>query len=60
MRTIREYLPTKKILSVKLYPEDDHWVMLQKATAVARDIRGFIEGKNFPKESVHRVQRSNP
>ena len=41
-------------LSVKLYPDDDHWVMLQKATSVARDIRGFIDDKNFPKESVYR------
>jgi pimeloyl-ACP methyl ester carboxylesterase len=41
-------------LSVKLYPEDDHWVMLQKATAVAKDIRSFIVDRIFPKESVHR------
>ena len=41
-------------LSVRLYPEDDHWVMLQKAVPVAKDIRGYIEGKNFPKESVYR------
>jgi len=41
-------------LSVKLYPDDDHWVMLQKATSVARDIRTFIEDKSFPKESVYR------
>jgi len=41
-------------LSVKLYPDDDHWVMLQKHTAVALDIRRFIEGKDFPKESVYR------
>src|SRR6185503_4269884 len=44
-------------LSVKLYPDDDHWVMLQKARQVAVDIRGFIEGKNFPKESVYRASR---
>jgi epoxide hydrolase 4 len=44
-------------LSVKLYPEDDHWVMLQKAIPVARDIRSFIEDKNFPKESVYRASR---
>ena len=43
-------------LSVRLYPEDDHWVMLQKAMPVANDIRGFIEGKNFPKESVYRAR----
>ena len=41
-------------LSVRLYPEDDHWVMLQKAVPVAKDIRAYIEGKNFPKESVFR------
>jgi len=44
-------------LSVKLYPDDDHWVMLQKARQVAVDIRGFIEDKNFPKESVYRASR---
>ncbi|MFN0100229.1 MAG: alpha/beta fold hydrolase [Gemmatimonadaceae bacterium] len=44
-------------LSVKLYPDDDHWVMLQKHTAVAQDIRRFIEGKDFPKESVYRAGR---
>ena len=42
-------------LSVKLYPDDDHWVMLAKATSVAKDIRSFIEDKSFPKESVYRV-----
>ena len=41
-------------LSVRLYPDDDHWVMLQKHTAVAQDIRRFIAGKDFPKESVYR------
>ena len=41
-------------LSVRLYPEDDHWVMLQKAVPVGKDIRAYIEGKNFPKESVYR------
>ncbi len=41
-------------LSVRLYPEDDHWVMMQKAVPVAKDIRAYIEGKNFPKESVYR------
>ena len=44
-------------LSVRIYPEDDHWVMLQKAVPVARDIRGYIEGKNFPKESVYRSRQ---
>ena len=42
-------------LSVKLYPDDDHWVMLAKATAVASDIRRFVDDKNFPKESVYRA-----
>jgi epoxide hydrolase 4 len=41
-------------LSVKLYPDDDHWVMLQKAVPVAQDIRRFIDDKSFPKESVYR------
>ncbi len=40
-------------LSVRLYPDDDHWVMLQKGPQVARDIRMFIEGK-APRESVYR------
>ncbi len=44
-------------LSIRLYPEDDHWVMLQKATSVAKDIRGFIQDKSFPKESVYRANR---
>ncbi|HXI31157.1 MAG TPA: alpha/beta hydrolase [Vicinamibacterales bacterium] len=41
-------------LSVKLYPDDDHWVMLEKAKPVAGDIRAFIEGRGFPRESVFR------
>ena len=41
-------------LSVKLYPDDDHWVMLAKHKAVAQDIRRFIDDKDFPKESVYR------
>jgi hypothetical protein len=41
-------------LSVRLYPDDDHWVMLEKHTAVAQDIRSFISDKHFPKESVYR------
>jgi pimeloyl-ACP methyl ester carboxylesterase len=45
-------------LSVKLYPDDDHWVMLQKALPIASDIRSFIDDhKNFPKESVYRSGR---
>jgi pimeloyl-ACP methyl ester carboxylesterase len=42
-------------LSVKLYPDDDHWVMLEKGTQVAQDLRGFIEDKDFPRESVYRA-----
>jgi pimeloyl-ACP methyl ester carboxylesterase len=41
-------------LSVKLYPDDDHWVMIEKYKEVAQDIRHFIDDKNFPKESVYR------
>lgn len=41
-------------LSVKLYPDDDHWVMLEKHTEVAHDIRRFIEDKDFPRDSVYR------
>ena len=41
-------------LSVRLYPDDDHWVMLQKAVPVAKDIRSFIDDKNYPKETVYR------
>ena len=44
-------------LRVKLYPDDDHWVMLEKNTAVAQDIRRFIDDKDFPKESVYRAAR---
>ena len=41
-------------LTVRLYPDDDHWVMLQKGPQVAKDIRQFIEGQNVPRESVYR------
>jgi pimeloyl-ACP methyl ester carboxylesterase len=41
-------------LSVRLYPDDDHWVMLAKNKAVAQDIRQFVDGKDFPKESVYK------
>ena len=41
-------------LRVKLYPDDDHWVMLEKNTPVAQDIRRFVDDKDFPKESVYR------
>jgi pimeloyl-ACP methyl ester carboxylesterase len=40
-------------LSVRLYPDDDHWVMLAKGKQVAQDIRQFIEGK-IAKDSVYR------
>jgi len=41
-------------LSVKLYPYDDHWVMIEKGKEVAQDIRQFIEAKDFPKDSAYR------
>ena len=41
-------------LSVKLYPDDDHWVMLAKGKLLAADMRQYISGTNFPKESVYR------
>jgi hypothetical protein len=41
-------------LSVRLYPDDDHWVMLEKNKSVAADIRRFLDDKTFPKESVYR------
>jgi pimeloyl-ACP methyl ester carboxylesterase len=44
-------------LSVKLYPDDDHWVMIEKAKEVAQDMRQFITGNNFPKDSVYRPSR---
>jgi pimeloyl-ACP methyl ester carboxylesterase len=45
-------------LRVRLYPDDDHWVMLQKRQPVARDIRSFIESdSSVPKESVYRGGR---
>ena len=42
-------------LSVKLYPDADHWVMIEKYKEVALDIRKFIDGKDFPKDSVYRA-----
>ena len=42
-------------LSVRLYPDADHWVMMDKYKEVAEDIRRFVEGKDFPKESVYRA-----
>jgi len=45
-------------LSVKLYPDDDHWVMLEKGKSLAQDMRRFIDNdKTFPKESVFRAAR---
>ena len=45
-------------LWVKLYPDDDHWVMLQKHLALAQDMRRFIDNAaTFPKESVYRAGR---
>jgi len=41
-------------LSVKLYPDDDHWVMLEKPAQVAADIRKFVDDRSFPRESVYR------
>jgi pimeloyl-ACP methyl ester carboxylesterase len=42
-------------LSVRLYPDSDHWVMIDMYKEVAQDIRKFVEGKDFPKESVYRA-----
>jgi hypothetical protein len=42
-------------LSVKRYPDDDHWVMLEKHKQVAQDIRRFIDDKDVPKDSVYRA-----
>jgi pimeloyl-ACP methyl ester carboxylesterase len=47
---LEEWVPN---LSVKLYPDDDHWVMLAKGKLLGQDIRQYIEGK-MPKESVYR------
>jgi len=41
-------------LRVRLYPEDDHWVMMAKGKLLAQDMRQFIDGKGTPKESVYR------
>ena len=41
-------------LSVRLYPDADHWVMMEKYKEVAQDIRNFIENK-LPKDSVYRA-----
>jgi len=41
-------------LSVRLYPDDDHWVMIEKGKEIGQDIRRFIEDKSFPKDSVYR------
>ena len=42
-------------LSVKLYPDDDHWLMMGKYKEVSQDIRKFIDDKDFPKDSVYRA-----
>ena len=50
-------------LRVRLYPDDDHWVMLEKARPVALDIRQFIDNETaVPRESVYRddVRPANP
>jgi pimeloyl-ACP methyl ester carboxylesterase len=44
-------------LRVKLYPDDDHWVMIEKGKELAADMRQFIDGKDFPKDSVYRGRR---
>ncbi len=41
-------------LSVKLYPDDDHWVMMEKYKEVSQDVRDFITRKDFPRDSVYR------
>jgi len=42
-------------LKVKLYPDGDHWVMLERHQEVAQDLRKFIEDdKSLPKESAYR------
>jgi pimeloyl-ACP methyl ester carboxylesterase len=41
-------------LSVRLYPDDDHWVMLEKGKQIAQDMRRWLEDKGYPKESVYR------
>ena len=42
-------------LSVKLYPNDDHWIMMAKGRQLAQDMRRYIEdAASFPKESVYR------
>lgn len=42
-------------LSVRLYPDGDHWVMTDKYKEVGQDIRKFVDGKDFLKESVYRA-----
>jgi pimeloyl-ACP methyl ester carboxylesterase len=43
-------------LSVRLYPDADHWVMIDKYKEVPQDVRRFVEGQDFPKESVYRPE----
>jgi pimeloyl-ACP methyl ester carboxylesterase len=41
-------------LHVKLYPNDDHWVMLEHYKEVGEDMRQFIaDDKSFPRESAY-------
>ena len=41
-------------LHVKLYPDDDHWVMLEHYKEVGEDMRQFIaDDKSFPRESAY-------
>jgi pimeloyl-ACP methyl ester carboxylesterase len=35
-----------------LYPHDTHWVSISKTKETDQNIRDFIEGKDFPKESA--------
>jgi epoxide hydrolase 4 len=42
-------------LRTRLYPNGDHWTMMEYYRQVGQDMRSFIEdSKNFPKESVYR------
>ena len=39
---------------VKLYPENGHWVFIERYKEVNADMRAFIEGKDMRRESVFR------
>ena len=43
-------------VSFKMYPNADHWVMIDMYKEVAQDIRKFVEGTQ-PKDSVYRAPR---